>query len=126
MFSRAPSQSVSRDADGQAEMQRSGDSAQDAHPQIDLRHARGTEACCLLADLIDQSACDRHLMHGSAPLSCARAARSDALISQSIHPAMPSPLLRRHLQHFDVGIDRPRMLDAAGDIEVEMRQQVDL
>ena len=52
----------------EAEMQRARDPAQHAHPQIDLRHARGTEAFCLLADLIDQSACDRHLMHGNAPL----------------------------------------------------------
>ena len=32
----------------------------------------------------------------------------------------------RHLQHGDVGIDRPRMLNAVAHIEVDMRQKVNL
>ena len=87
---RAFAQRVSRGG-REAEMERPGDPAQHAHPQIDLRHARSTQACRLIADLIDQRACDRHLMHGRCAAPSARPARSAALISQSIQP----PCLRR-------------------------------
>ena len=126
MFSLAPSHSVFARRGGEAEMERPGDPAQHTHPQIDLGHARSTEACRLIADLIDQRACDRHLMHGRAPLlppaTCALG-RVDQPIDPA-HHAFAGP--GRDLQHGDVRIDRPRMLDAAADIEVEMRQEIDL
>ena len=53
---------------GEAEMQRPGDAAQHTHSQVDLGHARRTEVCRLIADLFDQRACDRHLMHCREPL----------------------------------------------------------
>ena len=87
--------------------------------QADLQAAdpRGTFAGSMLGDQLDQALGDGKLMHG-------RPAASPVSQAKPVRHAFAAA--RRELQGLDGRIDLPGVGETAGDVEVDVRQEVDL